>query len=85
MQGVPKPGAVLLENRLIEPKFSPHQFNPVSYTHLFLAGGSQFSPQKLDVRAHSLIHIKIAVTSPDTGIALFPCKYLSGEMCIRDR
>ena len=27
MQGVPKPGAVLLENRLIEPKFSPHQFN----------------------------------------------------------
>ena len=27
MQGVPQPGAVLLENRLIEPKFFPHQFD----------------------------------------------------------
>ena len=27
MQGVPQPGAVLLENRLVEPKFFPHQFN----------------------------------------------------------
>ena len=51
---------------------------PATFLHLFLAGGSQFSPQKLDVRAHSLIHIKIAVTSPDTGIELFPCIYLSG-------
>lgn len=27
MQGIPQPGAVLLKDRLVEPKFFPHQLN----------------------------------------------------------